>query len=171
MNQLTEYISRSAEIEQKLIESDGLITPEIENLLMVKDFKLPTEVDKGFNLVLKLEASADYYRKLADKFAKLYAGCNIAIDRIKTNVKTAMIENNINELSGEMAKFNLRPTNPSLKIDNKDVIPPEYRDIIPATEEINKKRILQDLKLGVPVEGCSLTENKALFMTIKKAGK
>lgn len=150
---LRELVSISTSIETALIENGGELTPEIEAALAVKDMQLPEKVD-GYSLVMDRMASvADFYAQKAELFLRLSKAAESVIEKCKDNLKFAMTELKVDELQGHDFKFKLQNSAPAVIIEDESKISESYK-VIKTT--IDKKKIGEDLKLGVPVEGARL---------------
>lgn len=156
---LRTLVQLSAQIEESLILSSGEITPEIETALAVKDIQLPEKID-NYSLVMdRMKSLSEFYSQKADVFLRLSKAANGIVDRCKDNLKFAMIEMNTNELLGNDYRFKLQNAQPSTVIEDENKIPDSYK-IIETITKIDKKRVAEDLKIGVPVEGARLEQSQ-----------
>jgi hypothetical protein len=153
-------ISEAAVIEQKLIESNGELTPEIEALLSVTEVELPEKIDNYSIVLERFGALAKFYKERAKFFAEISKRCEAAEERLKGNIKDAMTELNKTELFGNEVKFCLARTKPKLIVDDEGKSPKEYkREVV--TIEVDKDRLRDDLSIG-PIEGAHLEESYSL---------
>jgi len=164
---LRELVSFAAELMNELVESGGVLTPELEAKLNVIELSLPEKVDAYAFVMQKLEFEAEYWKKQAETYNKIKTACQNARDRIKDNLKLAMKENGINELKGIDHKFKLTNGTFSLVIDESeidDIYKKRVEEIV-----VDKKRIEEDLKAGVPVKGARLDPVYTLRPYVNKA--
>lgn len=160
MKSLSLLVSQASLLEQKLIESAGEITEEIQDMLSVRDEQLPEKVD-GYSIVLDRFAALEaYYKERAQFFSEIAKRCEAVQDHLKTNIKNAMTELNVTELSGHDIKFTKTRVKPRLIIEDESKIPKEYKqDVI--TTKVDKDRLREDLAVG-PIDGAHLEESFSL---------
>jgi len=168
---LLELVSITAEIESQLIESSGELTPEIEAMLAVKDMQLPTKIDGYALLIQRMDTVSDFYKAKADQMLKLSKSATKVIDRLKANLEFAMTELKVDELTGNDLRFKLQDNPASVNFTDKTLIPDNYK-IIETVVSLDNKKVLEDLKLGVPVAGAELKQGKHIrTYAAKKIGK
>lgn len=152
---LRELVSISGAIEDALILSGGEITPELEQALAIKDMQLPEKVD-GYNLVMdRMKSISEFYAQKAELFNRLSSAADSVISKCKDNLKFAMTEMNVTELTGYDYKFKLQASPAAAEIIDESKIAESYK-VTKTITSVDKKKILEDLKIGVPVEGAVL---------------
>jgi uncharacterized protein YllA (UPF0747 family) len=144
-----------------LEESGGEITPNVEVMLAVLNEQLPAKLDNYAAIIERFEMFSTYHKAKAAQQAQLSKQCQAVADRMQANIKAAMIQMGKDEVSGNDVKYRLVKSNPSCVIDQEDLISANYKTIVQETK-IDKKRILEDMKLGVPVEGAHLEQGLSL---------
>lgn len=158
---LMSIVEQTADLETLLIESGGELTPEIEALLAVNEKELASKADGYAMVIERMEDIAQFYKRKAEALNKLAKAAEGVATGCKERIKFAMQTLNTNEIAGNDIRFKLQPTNPSCLIENEDEVDPLYKKAV--TEiKIDKKKIAEDLKLGVPVKGAKLIENLSL---------
>lgn len=157
-------------IIEKLIEGDGEISSELE--IEMKDLAAITEAKTdGYYLILeRLESESLFFKTRADEFTTASKTLSNAHFRIKARLKDLMQQNDFQELIGHDYKFKLSASKPSVIINNEDLIPSEYKTEV-TTIQIDKNKISEDLRIGVPVSGASLQESFALRSSVIKSLK
>lgn len=154
---LLALVQESNELEKQLIESNGVLTPELEAALEVKEIQLPEKVD-GYNAIIeRFEWIKKSYKERADFFMALSKSSQSLIDRLESNIKTAMQGLNVEELEGIDYRFKLQKSPPSVVIEDEAKIDGAYK-ITETITKIDKKRLAEDMKLGVPVAGAKLNQ-------------
>lgn len=148
-------------LEEKLIESNGEITEEIEKSLVIKDTSLPEKMDSYALVIDRMDSISKFYKDKAEFYLKLAKSANFVVDRCKHNIKESMILLGIDELEGFDVRFKLTPTSPTCVIEDESKIPETF---LKKEIKIDKKELVQVLKSGVLIEGARLEENKALRM-------
>lgn len=78
-----------------------------------------------------------------------------------------MSENGVDEICGLKFAFRTQNNPPSVLIKDEKIVPDEYKTIV-QTLRVDKKRISDDLKLGVDVSGCELVSSKRLKIEVLK---
>lgn len=149
------------EIEKLLLESGGELTPDLEAALFVPSSSLPDKIDSYDLTIDRFESNAKFYKERAEFFSNLAKQFIAAADRLKENVKLAMAELGTDELVGFDIRFKLQDTKPAVVVEDESKIDGAYTTVEQVVK-INKDRILQDLKLGVPVVGVRLEPRKSL---------
>lgn len=167
---LNSILQKLVTIEGMLVESQGEITPEIESLLAVKEITLPEKVEGYAAVIERLKLVTEYYENKAELYAKISKATKLAGDRCKDNLKNAMDILGVKELKGVETKFKLSPSNPSVVISDESLIEGPYL-ITETVTKVDKRKIAEDLKLGVPVKGATLKENFSLRSSILRGDK
>jgi len=156
---LRALVVQSAKLEELMIDSGGLLTPEIEAALSVQDLKLPAKVD-GYSLFLdRLAVISQDYAKKAELFSRLAGAADSAIKKLKENIEFAMVELKTEELLGNDFKFKLQNSAPSVFIEDEAKIEDAYK-ISKLVVSVDKKKIAEDLKVGIPVPGAILKQSQ-----------
>lgn len=165
-----ELLPAAIAVENLLIEAGGELTPEIEQALVLKDQTLPEKIDNlGFRIE-RLESFETYIKSKVDAYTKLLKGAQNATEYLKNYIKTEMLVNNTPEVSGSDFKFKVSKTTGQVVIEDESKLDGAY--IITETiTKVDKKKIKEDLALGVPVTGARLEENYSLRKSIPRGGK
>lgn len=156
-----QLLAESNTLEQMLIESHGELTPEIEEMLTIKDVQLPEKIDGYAFVIDRMDSVSDFYKRKAEMFMRLSKSATSVSYKCKENLKSAMALMNVDELSGFDVRFKLVKSNPSCVIEDENKIDASYK-VTETVISIDKKRIAQDLKLGVPVDGARLEQGTSL---------
>lgn len=158
---LQAIISEVALIEHTLLETSGEITPEIEKLLEVKELQLPEKIDACANIVERFEMIEELYKKKAQDLLKIAKASAAISERIKENIKEGMKVLKTNHVYGIDYRYTLSPSKPSVVVEDESKIDGCYK-VTEVITKIDKNKIVEDLKLGVPVLGAKLQENFSL---------
>ena len=154
---LATLVSMVAEIETSLIENDGELSPRIEAILAEIDVKLPEKVENYAGIVARMQLAQEYYSDKAVQLMKMAKSAKAVEARCKENLVLAMEALGVKELLGTETRFKLMETK-SVSIDHETLIEESYKHT-ETVVSIEKKRIGEDLKAGVPVKGASLKIN------------
>jgi hypothetical protein len=167
---LRALVTETARIEELLTDSLGELTPEIEQAIAVVDFHLPQKVDNYKMTIDRFELITNYYKEKAESFLRIAKGADKIVSRCHENLKEAMTRLELNEINGNDFSFKLVNNPPSADIPDDNEVPDAYA-IIKQVRTIDKKRVLDDLKLGVPIQGATLKRGQRVKPGIKKAGE
>lgn len=166
---LGELVVQSAEISRALVESDGELTNQLEDLL--KDFEtgLTHKID-GYSFIEdQLEVQAAFFKKKAEVYTRIAKAHERAQERLRDRLKQAMQCMERPEIQGDEIIYKLVKGNPSLQIEIKD-LPQEYLLQIVHTEA-NKVRIKEDLKQGIKIPGVEQKPSVCLRKVINRKGE
>lgn len=170
-NTMKEIVSFVGQLESLLISSEGEITEEMAPLLVLKEVNLPEKVDSYYMMMDRMEFVSMFYKQKAEAFLKMAKAAERIIENCENNLYLSMKELQVDELKGNDFRFILKNNPPSVQIDNEELIDAAYRETIPATTVIRKKKIADDLKLGVPVAGAQLVTKQSIKMSLNSPGK
>ncbi len=157
---LRTLVQQSNDLMSQLAEAGGELTPELESQLAHVELSLPEKIDSYSHLMDKLDLEIEMWKQKADFYYSIAKSCKNVKERLKENIKFAMQEMTVSEIKGNDVRFKLSNSKPTLLID-EELIDPLYTSQV-TTTVIDKKRIEEDLKNGVPVAGARLVENVSL---------
>lgn len=157
---LVAIVGESMSLERMLIESGGEVTPEIESFLAVNSTELAAKVD-GYHMIIdRFDSLKKYYADKADFFKIISGQCDNASKRLKENIKFAMIEMGVDEIKGHDMRFKLSSGAGKLVIDDKEMIPVEFKHEVVDTE-IKSAELKEALKKG-PVSGAHIEPTQSV---------
>ncbi len=157
---LRALVAQANEINQQVMEGDGVLTPELEAMLSEIELKLPQKIDAYAVIMERSEIEEAYWKEKArqcSEMAKRYSGVR---SRLKDNIKFAMEQLGMSEAVGNEVRFKLTRSKPQLVI-NEDFLDSKYL-VETIVKSVDKKAIEADLKEGKEVEGATLMEVFAL---------
>lgn len=152
---LVQITSEVNQLAVMLLESQGLITPEIENALAVKEIALPEKVDNYSYILDRIESEIEFYKKRAEMFDQAASTLNNAKKRLKDRLEYAMNEMGVTELVGNEIKFKRMNSKSKLVIDDEEMIDVKYKSEKTVTV-IDKDALYEDLKRDSKVVGAHL---------------
>jgi len=155
---LQEITLEAQNITNLLLEQMGKINEDLEKRLDEVKTNLKTKTDSYAWLLKSLEADEEKFRDRADMFMKIARGLKTFRDRLKDNIKLAMLMLQTDEIKGDDVRFKLSPCAPTLVI-NEAEIPSEYQII---TYSPDKKRIKEELEKDTKIPGASLVPGVSL---------
>lgn len=163
---LIALVKEAQTLFQVLAENGGELTPELETMLANIDVKLPEKIDAYKVMLDRAEAEEAYWRKRADEMQSIARGLANLQASLKDRLKFVARETNQSELVGHEYKFKIANGKSKLVIDEKKLDTAYMMQVV--TQEIDKKRIEEDLRIGVPVAGASLEETKSIRAYLNK---
>lgn len=169
MPTLVELTTDFAQLERKLLEADGEVTPELEQMLDLKYGDVKAKVDAYRQFMKYLEARAEYYADRAKEWEGARKTMRSHQDRMKDTMKFCMRQMEVFDLEGNDWRFHLRPIADKITID-KAVLPPEYwAEII--VKEPDLEKIRMDMLLGGAITGVTVEKNYALTNYVNNVGR
>ncbi len=167
---LVTLAEESAKLEIALSESGGELTPEIEAMLAEIDVALPEKVENYSLLIDRMTTLSAFYKDRAKFIERMASAAEKVVERCEFNLKLAMEKTGQTEIRGIDVRYKLSPTAGKVVIENEELIDPAYT-VIEQVRKIEKKRIGEDLKAGVPVKGARLEVGTSLRRYANTPGK
>lgn len=143
------------EIMNALQESEGEITPEIEEMMKINDEEFETKVEGYVNFIRKLEADIAEAKALEARVKSVRASDQSLVERLKGNLEDAMNVRQAKEYKGSTFRISFRKSSP-LVLDPDQTVPKKYIKKMP---KIDKAAIKAALKAGKKVRGASIGTN------------
>ena len=81
-------------------------------------------------------------------------------DWLKNYLRKNMIECGITKIDSPVFTATLRKPSKMVEITSEKELPVEYQEMIPASWQIKKAKILKDLKAGIEIPGAKLADSK-----------
>lgn len=121
---------------------------------------------KAINVAMyakNLEASADAIKQAEKSMADRRKAIESKQEKIRQYLLENMLKTGITKIECPHFVLSTRKNPPSVEVLMQDQIPDEYFDIPePPPPTLNKKRLAEDLKAGVVIEGARLTQGHSL---------
>lgn len=154
---LIELAQLSQSIENQLMESDGLITPEIELAIMELEKNLTTKADAYGFVLRKLESESTFYKLRAEQLSQMSDHLKNVATKMKDRAKAAMLSMGVSKIEGDEVTLSLAKGRGAVCVSDITALP---RDCIIETVQIkaDKEKIGALLREGIPVSGASLDE-------------
>jgi hypothetical protein len=113
--------------------------------------------------VKNLEANAEAIKQAEKAMAERRRTQESKADRIRQYLLENMLKTGISKIDCPYFVMSVRKNPPAVDVLMADQIPDEYFDIPePLPPVLNKKRLAEDLKAGVVIEGARLTQGNSL---------
>lgn len=158
---LTQLAAEAMMIAQKLMESGGELTPELESALDVNKELLMKKVDGYVAIEDQFEAQAAYWKRKRDACDAIYKSFSGQIDRLRDRVKFVMNEMGVTEIAGVEHRYKLGKSAGKLIIEDESKIPNEFKMIVQTTV-VDKEKVKAMMKDGFEVPGAKLEEMGSL---------
>jgi hypothetical protein len=133
-------------IETAIVDAGGEISSEIEERLSAATIAREQKVDAYAAILVRANSIAEEYQAQAERFASVAKGAKALGQRLKENLKYAMVVLGAKELNGERARFQLRGAKDSLKILDIEAVDAAY--FKPVTKlELDREALMNDVRL------------------------
>lgn len=167
MSTLFQLTAEFQHLTSKLIESEGEISPEIEQHLSELERDILKKADSISFIKSRLKQESEFWQSKAETYQKLKRSCDRVSERLTDMVKTAMRKMEMWELKTKEERFVLSPMKQKLVVENETVIPREFfKEIV--SFELDKGLLTDALRKGVEVPGAHLEDVIALRIYPRK---
>lgn len=165
MSTLNQIILMSQDIERRLIESDGQLTDEIQKDLELNDSLLPDKIDAYVYAINSLESKVDFISKRIEDLKSLEGSYLNNIDFLKSKLQHTIDILHLEKLMGSHFTVGTILNPPKVIISDESLIPDAYKITkTVVTTSVDKIRLQEVLKNGIPIEGATLTRGKKLVI-------
>ena len=152
--------SQYLDLSNQLIESDGEITPDMEQALQIAQNELESKgISYGY-IIRKFETEVDIIDAEIKRLQSLKKAREKSSERLKERIKSAMELFDIQKIETPLLKLSFRKSE-SVEVDDINSLPALYK-AIKVTETADKKLIKQALETGKEIEGCRIIQNNNL---------
>lgn len=147
------------QIVDTLIKNGGEITPEIETEIQINKEQLQSKgVCYGF-IVKQLEANNDMVDAEIERLTKIKKTNSNAINRLKTNLSTAMQVYEMESLETPLIKINFRKSE-SIEVIDLALLDSKFKKVSEPVVSADKVKIKEAIKAGETVTGATISYNK-----------
>lgn len=108
------------------------------------------------NIIAEAEVYESESKRLADKAKSL----NKRAEGLRVYIEQQMELLGLEAIKGDTFSVKFRKLPPLVIIENQDILPKEYIRITPEVKEPDKKKLLEDMTAGIPVQGASLKTDR-----------
>jgi hypothetical protein len=151
-----EYINLLNQLE----ESDGELTPELEQALIIAEQELEIKSVGYAHVIRKVESDVGIIAAEIKRLQALKKAKETTVERLKTSVETAMELFGIKKVETPTMVLTLRPSE-SVTIEDESKLPKEFI-VAKTTYTPDKVAIKKAIKAGEPVSGAAITINQNL---------
>lgn len=158
---LLSIVSSLHEIERAILENNGELTPELENALSVQTISKERKIDAYHAIIERCGSIEKELKTKIDLLSSVIKNTRKIEQKLKFNLKQAMIETGQKELSGESMRFLLVDQGTKLEVTDETQIPHTYFKEI-TTTELDKETLKNDLEQGAMICGATLEPVRSL---------
>ena len=108
-------------------------------------------------------AKIEMLKKIGDEYKEKAKKEQMRIDKLKEIIKDVMKGMDLKKLETETGTFTIRKNVPSLIVENQDLIPRKFIEII-QSENVKKNEIKEALKNNEVIEGVRLQNSESLLI-------
>lgn len=157
MPKLYEIAKEYAQLEDVDDENAVAKLDEIQCALQEKATNITFVLE---NMRATVEAMDGAMSRMAERKRRIQAQS----DRLRQYVIGCMVAAGINKIECPDFTMSVRDNPPKVVIDNEDEIPIQYCREPPTRLVPDKKKILEEIKMGVVVDGCHVEQGKTLII-------
>ena len=155
MATLNELLVIANSIETQLIETDGHLTPEIEAQLNANELDIKRKIDAYGMVVESLKSRRAMATDRMKQWEKVVNATEVAEENLKARLRYALNALNALEAHGMEFTIKVQANPPKVALTNETAIPGRYL-ITETLTKVDKRKILEDLKSGVSIDGACL---------------
>lgn len=162
---LWEIAKRSNELELRLLESGGELTPVLEEMERDLSVNLAQKAEAYVKVMEKLSFNASFYKTEAKKLQDAAKSLELTEKRIRELLKAGMLKMGKDELRGELVRIKLQTTKTALSIYDETKIPQKFKILIYKPDQ---DLIRSALERGEEVPGARLDGGVSLRVYVNK---
>ena len=152
----TKYQSILDSFEDEELEQIDELT---EQLSSIED-ALESKTEACCQFIKTLEAEAEGFRVEEDRCKARRQALENGAERVKRMLESTLLSLDIKEVIAGTFKVKIQLNNPSVRVDDEKAIPSGY--FIPVDPKLDKRGILEALKAGEEVPGCSIQRTESI---------
>jgi len=162
MTKLHELTSAYRQIDE-IVENPEVSSEQIIDALNSIESGIAIKAENIAKLVENFEVTAEAIKGTEEKLAARRKAIESRVKSIKSYLLVNMIKAGIYKIGCEYFQINVRDNPKSVVIEDEKKIPDEYmRQPETPPKEPDKKKILEDLKEGVVIEGVRIGQGQSL---------
>lgn len=155
---------RLAAIIDRMATTDDVDTlVEFEQLAEEHYAEFGQYADRILDRINDLDASVSAIVDEQSRLRELAQMRQMRAERLREALRRYMEQCNLSELFTDLHTVKLKRNPPAVEIQHEAIVPAEFRrvEMIEKTS-IDKKAIAEQLKMGIPVDGCALIQRTRL---------
>lgn len=131
----------------------------IENALEEVEGNFEDKAENIVKLIRSVEAEVKAYKDEEDRLSTRRKTLENKVISLKEYLESSLKAIGKQEIKGKLFTLKIQRNAPSVVIDDYNTIPKEYLKVV---EEVDKKKIKEDLKNGVDIPGVKLEATESL---------
>lgn len=144
-----------------LLESGEATQESVESLLKEITTQINDKAESIGKLILSLESDTNVIIGEINRLTQRKTTKLNRIEWLKTYLLQELTCANLDKVKTPVVSVSIRTNPPSINVVNPNIVPQEYRRIIPETFEIDKKKILDAIKdTGEIIAGIEVIKDK-----------
>lgn len=155
---LFNIVTENQKLMAQLLESGGEMSPEMELHLERIGKQLVTKVDNYVGLMDALDAQEQFFKAREKEMQTAKRSMANLRERLKSTVKEAMATLGKEEVVGDC--YRLKMVNNPESYDINEGMVPEGYFIETVVKSLDKTRLLEDVKMGLEVDGVTVKNTK-----------
>jgi len=133
---------------------------ELTEQLSTMQDTLESKAEACCQVVKTLELEAEAFKVEEDRIRKRRQTLENGAERVKRMLEMTLISLDIRDIEAGTFKVKIQKNNPSVLVEDEAKIPEGY--FIPVDPKLDKKGILEALKAGDDVPGCSIQRTESI---------
>lgn len=143
-----------------LAESEDLDPEAVADTLEGIAGEIEDKAENYAKVMKQMQADADGIKAEEERLHSRRASIENNIKRMKEALQNAMEATGKEKFKTELFSFGIQSNPPSVAIAEDAVIPNRF--YIPQEPKLDKKKLLEELKIGIEIDGCSITQGRSL---------
>lgn len=168
---LVDLVRELTEIERQIIEGDGALPPETEQMFDLTHGEIATKVDRYKHVIDALEMRAMHFKAMADEATAARRTFENHRQRLRENLKFAIKSMDTDEVCGHDWRYKLSTLKPRLVIDESQLPRDWFIHETIVQSSPDKEGILKAMQLGEEIPGCTLESSEQLRSYVNHAGR
>lgn len=146
---------------QFLLDNSEATQEQIEYALKEIETQLNDKAESIGKIILSLDAEANLINGEIQRLAQRKSSKINRIEWLKSYLLQQLSNANIDKVKTPILNIAIKTNPPSINVLNPNLVPQEYRRVIPETFEIDKRKILDAIKsTGEAIEGIEVIRDK-----------
>jgi hypothetical protein len=143
-----------------MLNSDDTNLQMVEDTLQSIEANIELKAENSVYLVKNLEAYSDGIENEIIRLKGKLEAVDKKIDSIKNYMFGQLEIAGLSEVKTSIATIKQQINPPAVCVENEKLVPIKYLTMVPASFIVRKSDIARDLKAGVEVAGCKLTQTQ-----------
>lgn len=169
---LNKLVAEMREVEDKLLEFDGEINEQTtKDIVKFEEghAAIRAKIDSYKYIIDRSKVEALFWKKRKDQIARVQKSYESLGNNLRELLKFAMKNLNVDEIKGEDFVFKLQNGKDSIVYNEKEIEDAYKKQTV--ITEIDKKKILDDIAMGLDVKGVTVVKNKIMRSYVAKKEK